>query len=165
MNEPADKTTSVDSPDQSPRRVGLVAGWGRYPFVVAETLRRQGVRVYCVGVIGHAEPELRDACDDFRWIGLCRLGAAIRYFQRDGGTQATLVGKTHKVALFQPWRWVKLLPDWTTVCTFAPHFLTRRKDCRDDSLLGAVVEVFAAHGIHFRPATDYVPELLVREGG
>jgi len=164
MNEPIDKTTRVDGAGRPARRVGLVAGWGRYPLIVAESLRRQGVEVYCVGVTGHAEPELREACDHFQWIGLCRLGAAIRYFRKHGVTEATLVGKTHKVALFQPWRWLKLLPDWTTLRAFAPHFLTRRKDCRDDSLLGAVVEVFAAHGIRFRPATDYVPGLLAAEG-
>ena len=47
---------------------------------------------------------------------------------------------------------------------FIPHFLTRRKDCKDDSLLGAVVAEFAAAGIRFVPATDYVPELLVSAG-
>jgi hypothetical protein len=164
MNDPTDKTTYGDAAHRLPGRVGLVAGWGRYPFIVAESLRRQGVEVYCVGVIGHAEPELRDACDHFQWIGLCRLGAALRYFKKHGVTEATLVGKTHKVALFQPWRWLKLLPDWTTIRAFAPHFLTGRKDCRDDALLGAVVDVFAAHGIRFRPATDYAPGLLVVEG-
>lgn len=164
MNDPTDRTIQADAARCLPRRVGLVAGWGRYPFIVAESLRRQGVEVYCVGVSGHAGPELRDACDHFQWVGLCRLGAAIRYFKKHGVAEATLVGKTHKVALFQPWRWLKLLPDWTTIRAFAPHFLTRRKDCRDDTLLGAVVDLFAAHGIHFRPATDYAPELLADEG-
>ena len=38
-----------------PKRVGLLAGWGRYPIVVAEALRAQGCEVYCIGLAGHAE--------------------------------------------------------------------------------------------------------------
>ena len=45
-----------------------------------------------------------------------------------------------------------------------PHFLGKRRDCKDDSLLGRVVEVFASDGIRFAPATDYAPELLVKQG-
>ena len=45
-----------------------------------------------------------------------------------------------------------------------PHFVTRSKDCRDDSLLGMLVREFAADGIHFKPATDFAPELLVKPG-
>jgi UDP-2,3-diacylglucosamine hydrolase len=144
--------------------IGLVAGWGRYPLLLAEALRRQGRSVYCLGVIGHADPRLADLCADFRWLGLARFGAAIKHFQRHGVTEATMAGKIHKVVLFQPWRWLRHLPDVRTIRMFAPHFLTRRKDCRDDSLLGAVVAEFASEGIRFAPATDYVPEVLVGEG-
>jgi len=161
----AHKTIRTDAGHtRPPRRVGLLAGWGRYPLVVAESLRRQGIEVYALGVSGHAEPTLAAACDHFEWVGLCKLGRAIRYFQRYGVTEATMAGKIHKTVLFQPWRWLKHLPDLTTVRTFLPHFVTRHKDCRDDTLLGALVELFAAHGIRFGPATDYAPELLVDEG-
>ena len=144
--------------------MGLLAGWGRYPFIVAESLRKQGVKVYCLGVHGHAEPGLAEVCDDFQWIGLCKMGRAIRYFKRHGVTEISMLGKIHKVALFQPWRWVRHLPDLKTTKTFVPHFLTRKKDCRDDTLLEAVVELFASEGIHFAPPTDYAPRLLVGEG-
>jgi UDP-2,3-diacylglucosamine hydrolase len=146
------------------RRVGILAGWGEYPIVVADMLRRQGCQTYCLGVIGHANPELQKRCDVFQWIGLAKLGGAIRFFRRHGVTQATMAGKVHKVVLFRSWRWIRHLPDWQALRTFLPHFLTRRKDCRDDSLLGTIVNAFAAEGIHFGPATDYAPELLVKPG-
>jgi DUF1009 family protein len=47
---------------------------------------------------------------------------------------------------------------------FFPHFLTRKRDCRDDSLLRTVVEEFASEGIRFMSITDCAPELLVHEG-
>ncbi|MGQ9576532.1 MAG: LpxI family protein [Thermoguttaceae bacterium] len=147
-----------------PRRVGLLAGWGRYPFIVADALRRQGCHAYCLGIRAHADPHLAPLCHDFRWIGLARIGQAIRYFRRHRITEATMAGKIHKGLLFQPWRWLRLLPDWRTLQACIPHLITRRKDCRDDSLLRMVVDQFAAYGIHFKPATDYAPQLLVEPG-
>lgn len=146
------------------RRVGILAGWGRLPLVLAESLRSQGCEVYCLGTIGHADPALADVCDDFRWSGVAKFGAAIRYFQRRGVTEVTMVGKIFKVRLFQRWRWLRILPDLRTIRMFLPHFWTRNKDCRDDSLLGTVVEEFASEGIRFAPITDLAPELLVNEG-
>ena len=67
-----------------PRRVGLIAGWGRLPLVVAEALRRQGSQTYCLGTLGHADPRLAEVCDDFRWSGMGKFGRAVRYFKRHG---------------------------------------------------------------------------------
>lgn len=152
------------SPTNAARRIGLVAGWGRYPLVIAESLQRQGCQTYCLGLVGHADASLSRHCHDFRWVGLARLGWAIRYFKRHGVTEAVMAGKLHKTLLFQPWIWLRLLPDWRMLKAATPHFLTRRKDCRDDSLLTMMVDEFAADGIRFSPATDFAPELLVKPG-
>jgi hypothetical protein len=117
-----------------------------------------------LGIAGQADAALADLCDDFRWVGLAKLGQAIRYFKSHGVTRAMMAGKVHKKILFQPWLWLRLLPDLRTLRACAPHFLTRRKDCRDDSLLKMVVDEFAADGIQFAPATDFAPELLARPG-
>lgn len=145
-------------------RIGLIAGWGRYPQVVADALRRQGRRVYGLGIKHHAEPGLAPLCDVYHEVGLAKLGAALRFFRRHGVTQATMAGKIHKVQLFQRFHWIKHIPDWRCVRTFFPHFAARSKDRRDDTLLLAVVEAFAEDGIHFAPATDFAPELLVKYG-
>ena len=157
-------TTRPDAGHHPPRRVGLLAGWGRYPLLIAQALRRQGSRTYCLGVLGHADPKLAELCEDFRFSGLGKFGAAVRYFKRHGVTDVMMAGKIHKSFMFQPWFCIRHLPDWRTFRAFVPFFLTRRKDCKDDSLLGAVVELFAADGIRFAPPTDFVPELLVGRG-
>ena len=144
--------------------MGLIAGWGSYPLAIARALRRQGAEVYCLGVAGYADPALREICDDFRWIGLARFGAAIRHFQRHGVRRATMAGKIHKGFMFQPWFWIRLVPDLATFRAFLPHFLTRRRDCKDDTLLMRVVQLFADAGIELGPASDYAPELLVEAG-
>ncbi len=147
-----------------PRRIGLIAGWGRYPVIVAETLKQQGYFIVCLGVKDHAAPELMDLCDAYRPIGLAKLGAAIRYFRRHQVQQATMAGKIHKVLLFQRFAWFKHLPDWRCLRTFYPHWIARTRDRKDDTLLGAIVDAYAQDGIQFAPATDFAPELLVKAG-
>jgi DUF1009 family protein len=150
--------------DPADRHVGLLAAWGRFPLLVARTLREQDYRVSCLAVADHADPALKKLCDDFQWIGLARLGGAIRYFNRRGVQQATMAGKFHKVVLYQPRLWMRHLPDWTFLKTFYRHLVMHDRDRKDDTLLGVLVDAFAAHGITFFPATDYAPELLVKPG-
>ncbi len=153
------------SADQVSRpRVGLIAGWGRYPIVVAEALARSGYFVCGLGAKDHADPALEKICDEFCWFGLGKLGRAMRYFERNGCRSATMAGKIHKVRLYQRFGWLRHFPDLTGLRVYGPFFMGGKKDLRDDTLLTAIVEAFGAHGIHFGPATDYAPELLVRAG-
>lgn len=149
--------------DAGEEPIGLMAGWGSYPFAVARALRKQGRRVAGIGIRDHADPRLADLCDHFCWIGIGGIGRAIRHFRRWGVTQATMAGKVHKVLLFQPGWWITHRPDWKTIRAFSPHLLGSR-DRKDDSLLTTVVEAFARDGITFHPATTFAPELLVKCG-
>jgi DUF1009 family protein len=144
--------------------IGLLAAWGRFPLVVAEALRRQGYHVSCLAVADHADPQLRTICQDFQWVGWGSLGGAIKFFRRCGVQHATMAGKFHKVLLYQPGTWWRHLPDWKFVKTFYQFLLTRSRDNKDDSLLGALADAFAAEGIQFHPATNFAPELLVKQG-
>jgi UDP-2,3-diacylglucosamine hydrolase len=150
--------------DPADRRIGLLAAWGRLPIVVAEALREQDYKISCLAVVDHADPALRDLCDDFHWIGLAKLGGAIRFFRRTGVRQATMAGKFHKVLMYEPRIWLRHLPDWTFLKTFYRHILKSNRDRKDDTLLGALADAFAVEGITFHPATDFAPELLVKPG-
>ena len=146
-------------------RFGLLAGWGRYPIVVAEALVRQGFDVYCIGLKDHADRQrLTAICRDYREMGLGKLGRQIRYFRRHGVQRATMVGKVHKVTMFQPFYLLKHFPDWRTARVCFPIWIRGKKNRTDDTLLTAVVDTFAADGVAFVPATDFVPELLVNKG-
>ncbi|QDU58629.1 LpxI family protein [Aeoliella mucimassa] len=144
--------------------IGLLAAWGRFPLVVAESLRDNGYRVCCLGVKGYADANLAKVCDEFDWVGLAKFGRATRWFRKQGATQATMAGKIHKVNLFNPNAIWQLMPDWTTFKAFYPHFIARSSDKKDDTLLLAVVDTFASQGIEFVPATDFAPDLLVGPG-
>lgn len=145
--------------------IGLVAGWGRYPVVVAHALKAQGYEVHCVGLRGHVDDSLRNVCDSFVLSGVARIGAHIRYFHRRGVQQATLAGKIfkHKILLGR-YGWLPLLPDLRTLRAFFPVFFLGKKDRKDDTLLNVVVEEFAKSGITMAPATNFAPELLACAG-
>jgi DUF1009 family protein len=149
----------------NPPKMGLIAGWGRYPVVLTETLKRQGCQVYCLGAKHHASPELAELADVYQEIGLAKLGAAIRFFRRYGVTRVTMAGKIHKVLIFQRRAWLKHLPDWRFFREIiVPHWILRRRDGKDDTLILSVIKAFARDGITFAPATDFVPEILVKPG-
>jgi DUF1009 family protein len=146
------------------KRIGLLAAWGRYPVLVAEALRRQNYHVSCIGVADLADPSLAAICQDFEWLGWGRLGGAIRFFRRCGVDEATMAGKFHKALIYQPRMWLRHRPDWKFIKTFYHYFITHKRDNKDDTLLGALTDAFAANGITMRPATDFAPELLVKTG-
>ena len=132
--------------------------------MLAEMLKKNGHKVVCLGIKDHADPALRHVCDEFRAMGLGRLGTAIRYFRGHGVTMATMAGKIHKHLLFQRFFWWRHFPDWRCLRTFYPHFVSSTRDRKDDTLLGTIVDAFAQDGITMVPATDFLPEVLVKYG-
>ncbi len=159
---PHQKTQSPPANTDAP--IGLLAGWGKFPFAVAEALRDAGHRVAGVGIIDHADPRLEELCDHFDWIGIGGIGKAIRHFRSWGVTRATMAGKVHKVLFYQPGWWLKHRPDWKTIRAFSPQLFFGSDDRRDDTLLRTVVSAFARDGITFEPPTDFAPDLLVSAG-
>uniref|UniRef100_A0A7C2JXG5 LpxI family protein n=1 Tax=Schlesneria paludicola TaxID=360056 RepID=A0A7C2JXG5_9PLAN len=143
------------------RRVGLLAGAGRFPIVFAEEARRQGYHVVGVGVLGMAPPELRTICHQYFDTPLARVGRAIRCFKKAGVQRVVMAGKIEKTVLFQPWRILRLLPDWRTIHMW---FRYARDNRKDDTLLLAVIREFERDQIHFDSALEFCPELLVKHG-
>lgn len=155
---------AITNMTDAPERIGVLAGWGDYPIIVARALRKQGARVFGLGVKDHVDPAFAELCEAYRQIGVAQLGAAVRFYHRHQITKATMAGKFHKTLLFRRFYWLKHLPDLLCIKTLYPHFITRTRDRKDDTLLGAIVDAFDKQGIHFAPATDFAPELLVKYG-
>ena len=146
-----------------PAKIGLVAGWGQFPVHVAKSLIELGHEVHCVAIKGHADPVLADLCHTHRTFGMGRMGSQIRFLRRAGVGHALMAGKIFKTKLYRSallWHF----PDLTCIRHFYPVFVSRTKDQRDDTLLNTVVDLYSANGITFSPATDFAPELLVKEG-
>lgn len=149
----------------SSRKIGLIAGWGEFPVRVARALKSQGHEVFCMAIKGHADPALEEICDGYRVFGMGRMGAQIRYLRKCGVETATMAGKFFKTILFgSKLDLLAHCPDLTFLRHFYPVFVSKTKDRRDDTLLNTVIQVYKSGGITFSPATDFAPELLVKEG-
>jgi len=159
MSEPEQHI--LQFPPRPGDRIGLLAGWGRFPVVFAEAAQRQGFSVQCIGIEGLADESLGDICDNFRVSPLARVGAAIRYFQKRNVRSAVMAGKVEKRVLFDPFRFWNLLPDFRTINMWLRHCT---QDKKDDTLLLAVIREFERDGIRFGSALDFCPELLVKHG-
>jgi UDP-2,3-diacylglucosamine hydrolase len=143
------------------QRIGLLAGAGRFPVAFAQAARNQGISVFGVGVLGMASDELHGLCDYFTTTSLGRFGRAIRLFKRARIERAVMAGKVDKTVLFQPFRWLRHLPDWRAI-----HMMLRyaRENRKDDTLLLALIREFERDNITFESPLKYCPELLVKHG-
>lgn len=145
-----------------PPRVGLLAGWGRFPLVFAQAAQQMGLSVRGLGISGMADDEaLAAACDSYDTVPLARIGKAIRYFKKQQAPRIVMAGKVEKRVLFHPLRLFRLLPDWRMLRLWYHYCRYNRKD---DSLLLAIIREFEKDGLRFDSALTLCPELLVKHG-
>lgn len=148
---------SSDSP------LGLIAGAGELPLLVAAGARRAGRRLAVVALRGWADPALREFADRFAWRGVAQLGGWIRTLRRAGCREVIMVGRVRKADMFAMprWRqWLMYVPDLTSLRVW--YF--RAMDKRNDSLLCAVANELQIRGITMIDSTQYSTEALADEG-
>lgn len=141
--------------------MGLIAGEGIFPILVARGARAAGRKVVCIGLAGSARPEMADECDAFHWVGVLRLGEWIRRFRRAGVHEAIMVGRVQKTRMYSRWHWVQSLPD---VRTLRLWFTRLRYDKRPQAMLQAVAETLAGEGIVLMDSTTYVQDDVTSVG-
>lgn len=142
--------------------LGLIAGAGRLPFLVAAGAKQAGLRVICVSLGSSAEPSLADEVDAFYKAGLARPGAWIRKLKKHGVTNTIMVGRVAKTKLYAPWRVVQYLPDWRAMRVY--YWRLRGKAKLSPSLLHALADELASGGITLEDSTMYCKEHLATEG-
>jgi len=145
---------------EQPEVLGIIAGAGRFPVLVAEGARRQGLRVVVVGLRGLAGPELRQVADRYYSSGLLRLGRWIRIFRRERATQAIMAGSVHKSDMYGRFRLLRYLPDWSSMKVW----YLRARDKRNDSILQATADFMAERGITLTDSVRYCPEQMAPAG-
>jgi hypothetical protein len=144
----------------SPRRVGLVAGGGRFPFLVARAARARGFEVVCAGIRHEVAPELAREVDVFKVFGVGRLSAVLRFLKRHGVRDVSWAGGIRKERLFTPSRVFSILPDWRMIRLW----LFRLRNRQSQTILGAIAEEFQSEGLRVTHSAEFCPELLVNAG-
>lgn len=164
-NDPLVQTPVANAhPLATVKRVGLIAGWGDFPVVVAKTLHEAGIEVYCAMLHGHADERLEQYCTKVQWSGVTRLSCKIRFFKQNQVEHVTMAGKLFKTIMFQRFAWLRHIPDLRFIKYFYHHFMTNKAGRADDELLLTVVKIFQDVGMHMAAATDFAPQLLIGEG-
>ena len=133
---------------------GLIAGNGRFPFLVLEGARSQGIDMAVIALKEEASQELASAAKRLHWVSLGELSKAIDLMHREGVTQAVMAGQVKHNKIFSSIR-----PDWKLAKLLLT--LTRKNT---DSLIGAVAKVFEDEGIHFVDSTHFLKPLLPDAG-
>jgi hypothetical protein len=142
--------------------LGLIAGEGRLPFMVADGARNAGIKVICVGLAGSVSGELADHVDQFYNVAIARPGSWIRKLRRHGASETIMVGRVAKKQLYTPFRIMRYLPDWRALRAW--YWTLRVKDKRNDTLLGALADELAKGGIILEDSTTYCKEYMATEG-
>jgi DUF1009 family protein len=138
--------------------LGLIAGNGRFPFLVLEAARRQGHEVTVVAVKEEAFPELADTAKaagaPLHWVSLGQLGTCIKILKAAGADRAVMAGQVKHARIFSG-----IVPDLTLLSVF-----TRLRARNTDALITAVADVLADHGITLIDSTELLRPLMASPG-
>jgi DUF1009 family protein len=139
--------------------IGLIAGNGRFPFLVLRAARRLGHEVVVVAIKGEAFPDLDRLAVELggitiEWIGLGQLGRCISTLKRHKVESAVMAGQVKHVKLF-----TDVMPDFTML-----GVLGRLVTKNTDALISAIADVLLQQGITLRDSTELLADLIARPG-
>jgi DUF1009 family protein len=142
-----------------PLQLGLIAGNGRFPFLVLEAARAAGHEVVVVAIKEEAFADLAEIAARppqaaFHWVSLGQLGKCISLMKGAGVTRAVMAGQVKHTKLF-----ADIIPDMTAI-----GMLMRLKARNTDALISGVAEVLRENGIELIDSTAFLAPLLAREG-
>jgi DUF1009 family protein len=141
-------------PDKK-EKLGLIAGNGRFPFLVLDAARSQGYEVIVAAIKEEAFPEIESHGATFvHWLSLGELSKLIEIFKREGVNRAVMAGQVKHKQIFSSIR-----PDWRL-----GKLLLSLGTRNTDSLLGAVAKVLADEGIVLESSTSLLDPLLAKPG-
>ena len=133
---------------------GLIAGNGRFPFLVLEGARSQGIDMAVIAIKEEASAELTQSAKRLHWVGLGELSKAIELLHKEGVTQAVMAGQVKHNKIFSSIR-----PDWKLAKLL---FSLPRKNT--DALIGGVARILQDEGIHLVDSTLFLKPLLPEPG-
>jgi DUF1009 family protein len=145
-----------------PDVVGLIAGGGRLPFLVAAGVKNAGRRVVCVGLAGYVDTALATEVDVFYEVAVARPGSWIRRLRKHGVTGTIMVGTVTKSHLFTPRRILRYVPDWRAFRIY--YWRLRGRPRQTDVLLTTLADELATGGIRLENSTMYCQEYLAEAG-
>jgi len=137
--------------------IGMIAGNGILPILVARGAREAGYKVCCIGLSKQFRPELPSECDVFKKVGLAKIGSWVRQLKKWGVKDAVMVGGVGKQVMHDPLRLFRIMPDAKGLLLW---YRTLRHDRRDATVLSAIADELARSGVTLIDSTTHIQEHL-----
>ncbi len=151
----------LTDPPEAPTPMGLIAGGGRLPVLVAQGMIEAGHPVRCIGFAGQFDPELRTICEELREVGAMRLGGWRKALQKLGVHHAVMVGRVDKAHMMHSWGTIiRNVPDLVSLRLW----FRLRKDRRSHLILSAIADHLASSGIELIDSTAHIQSHLSSAG-
>jgi UDP-2,3-diacylglucosamine hydrolase len=137
-----------------PVKFGLIAGNGKFPFLVLEGARKAGASVAVAAIREETDPSIEVMAERLTWVGIGQLGKMLRFFKDEGVDKAIMAGQVKHVQIFS-----RAIPDVRML-----KMLLRLPRRNTDALIGAVASELASEGIELIDSTYFIKDQLPQPG-
>jgi UDP-2,3-diacylglucosamine hydrolase len=138
----------------SPDNLGIIAGNGVYPRLLADAAQKAGVKkTIAVAFTGETDPELEQHVELVEWMRVGQLGRLLKFFRNQGIRQAIMAGQIAPKNLFD------LRPDLKALM-----LLGKLKERNAESIFAAIADELAKVDIDLLPATTFLEDSLAQSG-
>jgi DUF1009 family protein len=135
-------------------KLGLIAGNGKFPFLVLDGAKRAGVSVAVAAIREETDPEIERIADKLIWVGIGQLGKMLRFFKTEGVDRVIMAGQVKHVQIFS-----RAIPDVRML-----KMLLRLPRRNTVALIGAVAHELASEGIELIDSTYFLKDQLPQPG-
>jgi DUF1009 family protein len=135
-------------------KFGLIAGNGKFPFMVVEGARQSGAEIVVAAIREETDPDIERLANRVTWVGIGQLGRMIRFFKEEGVEKAIMAGQVKHVQIFS-----RAVPDARMLKVLLK--LPRRNT---DSLIGAIASELQSEGIELIDSTHFLQDSLPHSG-
>ena len=135
-------------------KFGLIAGNGKFPFLIIEGARKQGASLAVVAIKEETNPKIEQVAEKLIWVGIGQLGKMISFFKNEGVSKAMMAGQVKHVQIFSG-----SLPDLRMI-----KMLWNLPQRNTDALIGGIADEMAREKIELIDSTYFIQEQLAQEG-
>ena len=143
------------------KRIGIIAGAGRLPILVAQGIHARGSEACAIGLRGNVLDETKSHCDLYRSVGVAQFGKWVRTFRRWNIHQAVMVGSVAHTKKYARFQFLHYIPDYRAALLW---YRKLRHDRRTATMLTVLADELQQNGITLMDNRDFIPDHLALPG-
>lgn len=137
-----------------PDTLGIIAGNGAYPRLLADSARKAGVKkIVAAAFSDETDPALSRHVDAIEWLRVGQLKRLLDFFREQKAHHAIMAGQIAPKNLFD------LRPDWKALL-----LLAKLKQRNAETIFSAIADELAKFEVELLPATTFLEDCLAGSG-